>query len=610
VSDRLEGPRLGSILAALVALCVPGAFAFAVEIQRHQWGFDGRVVANRVNPLVVRVSNPTGRPFRGRLVLEKTLLGGGRLGAALVQDCYISPHAARWVRFYPYVEREYERWRLSWSGRAGSGSAEEGSVLLPELNVGRPARVMLVDPDSVLPLPSGFRSFAANLFPPTVAATDGLASVVLDHAPRWPRVQRQAFMDWLSRGGTLHILFDPSGEHPVFADEMEPLNNPVGRFRVGAGLVVRHAKARQDLSESMLTKMGFKPPEQSENEMQALAGVFFERLRRMTHPEHNWVFIYVLVLLYFVAIGPANLLVGRKFRDYRLGLLFFGTSVVFFGVVIEQVGRRGYGEAAAVHSISYARPVGGGAYDVTQWLSAFETRGAHYHIEHPSDLNIYATCECQHAVNGAITCGAGGCFRVDIPLYSAGTCLYRGRLEGREISPRLVSWQEDQGLKSVVIDPGPGWPEDVVMMNAIHLDWVYPVVRESSGRLVVRPAGRKRLEDLIQPYYYYGGSGPWLHNEPEDETPEAVYKSMAEPLMARDVGAEVTDEKAKMNRPPSADQLVLFVLAESPEGFHTEGGKLGKEEGCVLYRFDLWKDELGAQTDEPPAEREKTEGKS
>ena len=35
------------------------------------WGFDGKVTANRFNPLSIMVSNPTPIPFDGQVQLEK-----------------------------------------------------------------------------------------------------------------------------------------------------------------------------------------------------------------------------------------------------------------------------------------------------------------------------------------------------------------------------------------------------------------------------------------------------------------------------------------------------------------------------------------------------------
>ncbi len=201
---------LRSLLGAAVVLLFGTGTASAIDIGEIRWGFDGRATPQSFNLLSVLVTNNGPSPFEGKLELRESIGSGQRVGAVLAEDLYIAPNSSRWVQFHPYVKEAYEEWWLQWGRRAG----ERADVRRPVLQ--NQGLVMLVASDDVLGVGRAIRQFPDYLFPPMVTATDGLKEVLLDHVPQWEESRRQAFYDWLYRGGQLHILKDADGSYPHF----------------------------------------------------------------------------------------------------------------------------------------------------------------------------------------------------------------------------------------------------------------------------------------------------------------------------------------------------------------------------------------------------------
>jgi len=172
-----------AIIIQLLGLTLLSQAALALDVREVRWGFDGMVVPERFNLLSVLVANNSTEPFDGVVTLQKNQGLADAVGAAYEQPCYVAPFTERWIQFYPYIGME-NNWRLAW----GKHRDEQASVDTPKQ--GPPARVFLFDPDNPIAAHSALRLFPDHLFPTSVAAADGLNSVVLDHAPRWEAVKR------------------------------------------------------------------------------------------------------------------------------------------------------------------------------------------------------------------------------------------------------------------------------------------------------------------------------------------------------------------------------------------------------------------------------------
>jgi len=541
----------------------------------------------RVNLLSVLVTNATSTVYDGAVSIHRTTEMGARLGATHVQPCTVAPFSSRWLQFYPYLGNEREKWVIKLGRRIQE---------LPRPKLAAPATICLRRPDELLGRARKLRAFPDNLFPATVTATDGLHAVVMDYAPRWEPMKRAAFLDWLRRGGTVHMLQAESGRYPDFRGELSVLNNPERRFRVGAGLVVRHRAFRHDVTEAFLAEAGFTAPTlktSQEAYMWKPEDTFFHSLKGLVRPEYNWMLIYALLGVYVILVGPLNFIVGRKTRDFRWPLLLFLAAVVGFGWMLSVIGRRGYGESAAVHSISYARPLQADTYDVTQWENAFVLRGGYYTITHPGTHNLYSTCQDYEAVSGLIRSGREGSFRVDIPLYSSCAFLHRGKMKGHDLGLRVLEWQADGGLRRLKLSVGPGFPRDVMEMWVLHADRFYRMARKDGH--IEMAAGRGQpldsflSEERLQMFRAFYGPTPYGREEAEAE-PDEVFKKMVRLLIARAIGG-TSAFRYYVETPAQQDRVQLFILAPAPAGFKLAGKRLGRERGCVLYHLDLFKPE-------------------
>lgn len=281
----------------------------AIEVREVKWGFDGQVVAGRFNLLSVLVANPGDVPFDGTVRFYKSRGMAERVGAVYRTPCYLSPMMTRWLQFYVYIDNQYDQGRLEW----GRGPDDHHDLQAPKW--GPPAQVLLSASDTALGMMSVFKQFPEDLFPPTVAATSGLDILLLDHAPHWEPVKRQAFLNWLRAGGKVHLLKGADGRYPVFADELGVLNSSLDRVRIGAGLAVRHAATAreiklQDVQDGEAPQRELKPgePGMPAQTAESLLG----NLAQLSQRSYDWGLIYALAIAYAVLVGPANLRAGPE----------------------------------------------------------------------------------------------------------------------------------------------------------------------------------------------------------------------------------------------------------------------------------------------------------
>ncbi len=586
----MSGPRF--FLRVLFALLLLGAGrAAALEVQQVLWGFDGRVVPGRFNPVSVLMANPGGGAFDGPMTLAPTLGYGGPRGAAYVQPVFIGPQSARWVQFEAFAGSGVEEFSLVW----GRG-AKDREAFDRQLPTGPPACVWLVDASDAFARPGAFKAFPDQLFPTTVAATDGLDAVILDYAPRWEPARREAFLDWLRRGGTVHLVQGAKGELPVFTDTLAVLNGDGETVRVGAGQVVRHRVARTELRPETLTARGF-PPRELQTPQNPVVHNFeetlYQRLASLTRPNVSWWLLNSLTFLYIALIGPVAWRLARR-MDFRWTIAGFLGVVALFGLAFSIVGRRGYGESQTVHSLSIARSLGGARWDVTQWLSAFATSSGEYTLTHAAPANLYATSSNDDAARGQILSGKDGKFLAEIPLFSSRTFTHRGVMQGDDASVTVEKWEsgsENSGwphgrlLKALVLKTGPGFPRDVIEMSALYGDRIYALARVGD-RYELKDGSGTPIGDLfevnkLRPLtnnFTYGGN----NTQPAERLREVL------PLLqARALGTDAITPRIP-ERPLPANQLQLLIAAPAPPGFHMQGKGFGHENGMVLYVQDIF----------------------
>jgi hypothetical protein len=571
--------------------------ASAIEVEEMLWGFDGQVVIDRFTPLSVLVSNPTDQPVEAALQLQKHGRGAAqKLGAAIVESVYLSPFASRWVQFYPYITNEWDEWSLTW------GKRPQQHYELKRPRPGRSAAVALVDRDSLSTTTFSVSTFPENLFPTVVAATGGLKALILDHAPRWQKPRRYAFLNWIYRGGRVGLLPDTDGQYPEFGEQLSVLNAPLPKQRLGSGTVVRLDCADDATVNRFLTTPADassaeqipKPPADGESPdgqshyAWQLGPKVITTLQRMTQPEHNWPLIHGLSLTYLATLFPGWYLWSRRRVDFRIMLASFAVVALSFGFVFYSVGRRGYGETTSVNSVAIARPLSGDAYDVLQWSNVFVTDGNAYKMSYGGGGHLYSTCQQFEQVNGVIDNGLDGYFMVDIPRFSSRNFAHHGYVSQPHIVAEIVTFGVDGGeLKELGLKIDDSFPSQQLTVQILYKDKIYRLSRKESELQLIgsgRPIA-EYLQTTDEFSAWSNANNPWYRDEKLTD-PRTLYDSLLPPLVARALEIEDPPEAAKYSLPEDRLRLLLYAPATTP--FFIDSELLSRQAGYVLYVTDIF----------------------
>lgn len=565
---------------ALVAIALTlfvEVVASALEYKTHLWSFDGKAVPGRFNMLSVLVSQPGPKAFDGEIALIENRGIGSSVGAPLVQQIYVTPGTERWVQFMPFVTGEFG-WTIQW----GKGEKEKTTLDAPAL--GAPGTVLLIDSGSPFGQTQRLKGFPADLFPTSVAATDALDQIVIDQAPRWDAPRREAFMDWVRRGGVVHLIRGPSGI-PVFEGDLSPLNTTLTKERVGAGTVVRHDVTRSECSAEHLQAAGF-PLRQTKDSETRISYAYFnfdqnvlKGLAALTKPEVAWWLLYLLTIAYLIIIGPVHYRWSRNV-DYRIAIGGFLGTVAVFALAFIIAGRRGSGETQTTHSVALARALPGGRWDTMQWVSAFATSGDYYRLTHASPVNYYSATNDAEAVNGKVISGKDGHFDVDIPLYSSRPFLHRGVLPGPDFGVRIMEWTPDR----LALQVGNGFPASAKEVWARTGDQLLRLKQD--GNLWVW----KRNDPSSAIDVFFTQESANTFNAREWNNAGLKFDAAFRPLLANCLGNVNGVQHRFTARPLSSDQLQLFVYAKAPESFAMKGKSFRGEKGWVLFVQDIFRE--------------------
>ncbi len=567
-------------LAALVATPL-----HALQVEQTLWGFDGRVVPERFNPLSVLVTNPGNLAFDGALELTAGMAGPAARGASYVQPIFLAPRTSRWVQFSVQTgSGALGRYALSW----GRGTHDSIDLDDPVRN-GAPACVWLRDIGNPFTAGGALKTFPDQLFPTSAPAAESLDAVVLDHVPNWEPARREAFLDWVRLGGIVHLLAGPDGALPVFGGELKELDTKEEVTRLGAGRVVHHAIAAQEMSEKYLAAHGYparileaaKSPT-----IYDLDGSFFRHLSSLTRPKVNWPLINLLMIAYVAVIGPLHNFYRRRL-DYRVSILVFLGCVAVFGVALGITGRRGYGESQTVHSVSLARSMGGGRADVTQWISAFAVTGDRYLLTHRAPANLYAPDRFAEAGSGLLFNGKDGHLLVDIPLYSARAFLHRAIMTGEDPSVTVEKWELAGGnLKELRLKAGPGFPRQPDFIRAVYAGNIYNLVLRE-GVLELEYQTPQPLANYFAPDKLNVVNNANFNFGDMAKAGESL-RRLTPVLMARALSYPGVFPNT-ISAPAKPADLQLIVFAPEPPSFQLQGKGFTREAGWVLYVQDVFK---------------------
>jgi len=595
----------GAALLLLTSPVVAQQGKSQLRIREVVWGFDGKVRPNSFNPVSILLDNQGEDAFDGTLVL-RARQGLQFVGARLVVEAYVQPGGERWVQFTPYIQHESESmdWELRWQG---------GSVKLPGPKTGREAFVVMVSRSGLSMGTRGLRNFNEDVFPATVAATGSLGSVVLDHVPRWEQPRRQAFNDWLRRGGNLHLLLTDSDTFPKFSDELAMLNNPDEVQSFGAGVVFRHRMTREQIRNDFQkraramedTSRGI-PTEGSDEELgQAISRTrtqeygdgfggwnasasLHSQLIEMTRPDHAWPLIYLMSAIYILMIFPGCYLLGRKRFHY---LVVYGAILgvaATFSLLFLFVGQRGYGERTSVNSVGLALHLDDDHFDVMQWGNAFVTGGNTYEIQHNGTGRVYSSGQVSEPVDGVIglreTKGeVGTSFVSEIPPFSNRPFVSRQRLKVPDLEAKLTDCKIDTQLRSVLITAGEGFkPDPISRYWLFHRDTVYSA-KYTSGTIVIASRLGK-LTDVIDSAALRETNFSFMYGN-DNLTSSQRYRQMTNHMLAYRFGVQKTSDFDKARLP--ANRIRLLAYVPMPDALRISGDSFAAQHGYLLVSRDF-----------------------
>ncbi|MCM8526254.1 MAG: hypothetical protein NE327_07030 [Lentisphaeraceae bacterium] len=516
---------------------------FGLEVGKIQWGFNNKVKKQTFNFVTFEIINDSGKIYDSYIILEPEAIG---VQTSAHKKLFLNPGQRKIVQFSCYIEHNADTWKVMWEGGQSSiGKAPESTGSFVYLSQG----------STSMRLRKGISLMQDSLFPATVTLTDDLDGVALDHNPDWSPKQREAFMDWVKKGGAVYILNNRSGAQPKFTSIMSDLNNPESNFYVGNGRV-----EREKVSISSFEKPYFGPAERF-NEYEANANEYFQALQYLVKTDHNWSLIYFLIFVYLIVIGPVNYLIGKRTRDWKVPNLFFLIAVVGFSILFSIIGRRGYGEQTKLTSVSMADVVEGDQYDVQQWTNIFVTSGDLYNLTHNGSPNQYYSFS--EIGKKTVIDTDTGTFTADIPLFSSRRMIHRAKLQGPTINAEIV--------------PGKGVNTTAVKITApvLSIDKVW-IVQNGNVFRTSKNSGIYEESGAIETYY---GNNYYSDYTDAYEEIEKMLTSRLQ-LSRKTLFNSYTDTKLNKNI------IYAVVRAKTPENFHFSDGNIpGKESGWTYFRI-------------------------
>lgn len=574
--------RIAPLIAVWLATAIH-AFG-ALDIGLPYWGFDGTVTAGTFNILSVEVRNNGASAFEGEIILDDGGTFGSRNAASYRHKVFIAPGTTRWVQFYPFIQNSAGDWRVVWEEK---GREAKESVNTKELTIGLPAVVILADPESPTMRTARMSVFNEANFPPTVSATDALHGVVLNHQPRWDPTRRTAFMDWLKRGGIIHLLPGADGTMPVFNEELAPLNNAEN---VGKGRIIQHKLSLAEITPKALADAGFPAPELKTNTAAEQYYYdqddgYFETLASVTKPDIAWWLIYFLTAVYIILIGPVFYILRK--RDYRVLLGGFLATVAIFAWIFTVVGRRGYGEKQVYHSLAVARNVEGGKWDVRHFVHAFATSGDLYNLTYPGEFQLYAApSRGGETVRASVVHGGKSHLEADIPLFSARPFVHRGVMPGPDFGLKVTAFEDDkkQVVKNLAISATNGkLPEGTIKIGFQYGQYFYKL-SERNNNLRSESEAYPNVNQVL-------GDGSDRRNRyyGQMSAEQAVFnlRSAFAAQLAHEVSDDNTSRKINSSRAIPAGHIRLFLYAPGPAEFRMDTAKFQSGLEFVLYVLDL-----------------------
>jgi len=535
----------------------------ALEMVDARWGFAGEAVPEHFALLSLLLQNDDDALFEGELRLQRGS-GAGRRGVPWRRSCVLAPGQQRWVQFLVWAG-QHEEFSLSW--REGE-QRRRASIHAPRR---LPPQAVYLAGASAIGRSSALPHFPEELFPTSVAACDGLDMVLLDHLPNWREPRRRAFCDWLRRGGCLVLARGADGRLPRFgADWPAALRDPALSSLRG-GRILRIEQEAFGVDRADLAAAGYRAPHFREGSYYngSYAASFHQQLRQAVTPDHEWGAMIGITVCYLLLLFPGQWLLARRF-DWRWALGAGLAVVLLCALLLSYVGRRGYGESGRVDTVTLARLIDAGRWDIAQWGTCFVTTSDHYTIAHEGAVS-YASAET--TASPAVADLDGKALHAEIPLFASQAFLARAVQRGPDLQVALGELQRDGDELShctLHVQGLPGFEEAYLL----HGQALYSCRR--AGATVELERRRYQLPDELQ-----NALQPMQHawnTDIDDETQTLALASYAAG------GLGVLGDQAVIE--PDRGRLTLLLASRHDPRFAPAGLPVGERQ-LVLYRIDL-----------------------
>ncbi|MCM8532641.1 MAG: hypothetical protein NE330_15855 [Lentisphaeraceae bacterium] len=516
------------------------ARSHALDVQDVYYGFDNQVVNNSFNFITFSVHNNTPKAFDDVISLKHS---GISVKTINTKHVFLAPNQRKTVQMYFYIQEHYDKLII----QAGNDSVKTD---IPSQSKG--ANIFISDKPRRLP--KHFKSFPQEVFPVSTPLTNSLSRVIFDTSPDWTPAQKATFMSWLKLGGIAIVLEKRTGGFPKFTSLMSPLNGTDKVQQIGAGQIQRLK------SIDKIRIPNFRPTNSNSNYSQSTDDSIFSNLQLLVKTDHNWAFIYFLIVVYLLLIGPANYFIGRKTRDWKIPNLFFILTVAGFSILFAIIGKRGYGEETKICSFTFADHIEDDQYNISQWSNIFVTSGNQYVFSHNTKGNLYGSPGNFEMATHLSQ--SDGKFIADIPLFSSKKMIHSASGTGADIkitnSERTV-----RNVKLTVdskTDIEKAW---FIIGNTIHIA-IKNGNTFTSGTEI-------NIDDNI----FYNS----------DET--KVYENIPK-MILRDSLNNKNIALSYNNDPTINSQSIhFFALTETPKSLHTLANITDNETGFTLNRFKL-----------------------
>ncbi|MEP3482486.1 MAG: hypothetical protein ABJZ55_24810 [Fuerstiella sp.] len=595
-----------------------------IRVRETIWAFNGKIQPGQFNPLSILIDNGASGDMDGQFLLQKSNNLISAAGTVYQHTGYIESTGRRWIHFYPYIPEDFQsKWHLRFQDKQSGKTISLGSIQQPSAapqNVTDQSKaseliqaIVLLSGQSAMKVPSNLKRYPEEIFPPYVTATSALHTVFLDHEPNWEEPRQKAFMDWLHLGGNVHILKANNGEYPKFTGLLTNLDQPLTGFNVGTGRVTRQNIRLRDLTESAAEKairagltfdmrfQGSFTDEELEKIDDAQAFIdssassldmhMFQQMQERTQPEHNWLLIFCLAIVYILLIFPGcyRLSQNRKLHFLTTYAAVAGLSLIFSCIFLF-IGQRGYGESTWLQTLAVAKVADNGDLAVQQWNTLFVTGGNRYQISANDNQALMNAGVTGDNTVANVVPGKEAKTNVRIPPYSAQSLNSTRHLKGDPWNLSIAEQQiQDAQLIRLKIQADDSFlPVDTQnRFYAVSGSYIYTLKYDANSQQLHLFGSRRLLADFCRVIdeFRFMNWGQRKKTDSPSKQDEIYLDEVIPGLVHRSLMADRIDAPSYFYVP--ADRIRLLALTSLPKELDVQVSAEARHSGWILYTRDL-----------------------